>query len=270
MRILFIGDIIGHLGRQIVKELLPGLKKEQQIDLTIANAENAASGYGLTEKVYHELLDECQIDVLTSGNHIWDKKEFINLLKDKDKTPQLIRPANYPLRAPGQDRLIVETREGKIAILNLLGRTFMPPMDCPFQTAEKILDEISSITKNILIDVHAEASSEKSALAWFLDGRVSAVIGTHTHVQTADEQIFPQGTAFITDVGMVGSKDSIIGMQKEEIIERFLSQIPVKFTVMKKGRRLFNAVVIDIDAKSGKANQIERINISLPAKEENK
>lgn len=254
LKILFIGDIIGKLGRQICRQLLPGLKQELSPDLIIANGENSAHGYGVTEKIYQELIT-MGIEVITMGNHIWDKKE---LIKTIDKFPLMVRPANYPPGAPGQDHLIIEKAGTKIAIINLSGRVFMKPLDCPFQAIEKLLAQIK--TNLVIVDMHAEATSEKSALGWFLDGRASAVIGTHTHVMTADERLLPHGTAFITDAGMVGAHDSIIGMNKEQILTRFTTQIPDKFEPTEKGPGIFNAVYVIIDGISGQAKEITRIN----------
>ncbi len=251
MKILFIGDIIGKYGRKITGYFLPALKEEYSPDLIIANCENSAHGYGITEKIYKELL-EMGIDVFTMGNHIWDKKE---LARNIEKLPNIICPANYP----GKRYLIIEKSGTKIAVTNLLGRTFMPPMDCPFQAIEKLLPTLRKETNIIIVDIHAEATSEKGALGWFLDGKVSAVAGTHTHVMTADERVLPQGTAFISDIGMVGSQDSIIGMNKDQILKRFITQMPEKFEPTEKGPGLFNAILLDIDDSTGKAKEIKRI-----------
>lgn len=255
MNILFIGDIVGAYGRAIVKHLLPQLKKEFAIDLTIANAENSAHGYSITEKIYHQLL-EAGIDALTMGNHMWEKKEIIPKITTFDK---MVRPANFPPMVPGYDHLIIESKETKVAIINLLGRVFMQCIDCPFQTVERILPKVREQANIIIIDIHAEATSEKCAMAYFLDGKVSAVIGTHSHVMTADERIFQEGTAFITDVGMVGAYDSIIGMNKEQILKRFITQMPEKFEPTEVGPGLFNAVVLNVDPHSGKTLEIKRI-----------
>jgi metallophosphoesterase (TIGR00282 family) len=252
-KILFVGDIIGKYGRKITLEVLPGLIAEFSPHLIIANAENSAHGYGITEKVYQELLG-IGIEAFTMGNHMWDKKE---LAKNIEKFPRLVRPANYPEGVPGQTYLMVKG----VAMVNLVGRTFMPPMDCPFQTMEKLLPVLQKEAKIIIVDMHAEATSEKGAMAWFLDGKVSAVIGTHTHVMTADERIFPQGTAFISDAGMVGSQDSIIGMNKNQILKRFLTQMPEKFEPAEKGTGIFNAVLIEVDSETGKAQNIKRLSL---------
>ncbi|NQT29888.1 MAG: TIGR00282 family metallophosphoesterase [Candidatus Saganbacteria bacterium] len=253
MKILFIGDIIGKLGREVCRQVLPGLKSELCPDLTIANGENSAHGYGITEKVYKELV-EMDLDAITMGNHIWDKKE---LVKNIEKMPLVVRPANFPPGVPGNDHLIIEKDKVRIAILNLSGRTFMHPMDCPFQAVKKLLPSLK--TNCIIVDMHAEATSEKCAMAHFLDGEVSAVLGTHTHVMTADERILPNGCAFISDVGMVGAYDSIIGMKKGAILKRFTTQLPERFEPEEKGAGIFNAVLLTIDPLSGHAKEIRRI-----------
>ncbi|MDI6731460.1 MAG: TIGR00282 family metallophosphoesterase [Candidatus Margulisbacteria bacterium] len=255
MKILFIGDIIGKYGRRIAEACIPSLSREYLPDIIIANGENSAHGYGITEKVYKELMD-MGIDVITMGNHIWDKKE---IAKSIEKFPNMLRPANYPDIVPGKTFIFFEKNGSKLAVTNLLGRTFLPPMDCPFQAIEKLLPIIKKETNLIIVDVHAEATSEKCALGWLLDGKVSAVIGTHTHVMTADERILPQGAAFITDVGMVGCMDSIIGMKKDQILRRFITQMHDKFEPAEGGPGLFNAVFLEIDPASGKATAIKRI-----------
>jgi len=252
-KVLFIGDIIGRLGRLVTELVLPELKQELKPDLIIANGENSAHGYGITEKVYKELLG-MGIQAITMGNHVWDKRE---LIKDIDKLPLIVRPANYPPGAPGKDYLMIERSGVVIAIVNLSGRTFMPAIDCPFQTIDKLLPKIK--TNLVIVDMHAEATSEKCAMGWHLDGRVSAVVGTHTHVMTADERILPKGTAFISDIGMVGAYDSIIGMNKEQILKRFTSQLPERFEPTVSGTGLFNAVFMKLDAISGQAKEIKRI-----------
>ena len=252
MKILFIGDIIGKLGRQVTKQVLPDLKKEFSPDIIIANGENSAHGYGITEKIYKKLMD-LGVDAISMGNHIWDKKEIIN---NMDKYPQMVRPANYPAGTPGQDFVIIEKNGAQVALVNLVGRTFMPPIDCPFQAIDKLLPKLP---KTIIVDIHAEATSEKVAMGWHLDGKVSAVVGTHTHVMTADERILPQGTAYLSDIGMVGARDSIIGMDKEKILNKFITRIPDRFEPTETGPGIFNAVLIEVDPTSGKASKIERI-----------
>ena len=256
MKILFIGDIIGRPGRTAVANLLSGLVGENQIDLVIANGENAAAGFGLTPAVLDSLFD-LGIDVVTSGNHLWDKKEILPRLK---KEPRLLRPANYPPEVPGACFGVFEDKKGrKIGVFNLLGRVFMPAVDCPFRTADRVIAELKKETDIIIVDMHAEATSEKVALSWYLDGRVSAVIGTHTHVMTADQRILPKGTAYITDAGMTGAFDSVIGMEKGPIIEKFLTQLPTKFEVAEHDAK-FNGVVVEVDENSGRAMKIRAIN----------
>ncbi len=253
--ILFIGDIVGSLGRSTVKELLPEIKKRHKIDLTIANGENAAHGYSITENIYKEFMG-MGIDALTMGNHIWEKKEVVQKISVFEK---MVRPANYPKGAPGKEFLILDVNGVKVGIANFLGRVFMQCMDCPFRSAEALIPRIREEAHVIIVDFHAEATSEKTAFGFFLDGKVSAVLGTHTHVMTADDRILPSGTAFISDVGMVGALDSIIGMNKEQIIKRFLTQMPEKFEPTDTGRALFNAVLLKIDTQTGVALEIKKI-----------
>jgi len=257
VKLLFIGDIIGKPGRQAVSRELHRLVDRYMVDLVIANGENAAGGFGITEETANDLY-KCGIDVLTSGNHIWDKKESVAFVNREEK---LLRPANYPEGAPGRGSGLFTTAGGaRVAVLNLEGRVFMNNLDCPFRTADREIARLQTETPIILVDFHAEATSEKTSLGWYLDGRVSALIGTHTHIQTADERILPGGTAYLTDAGMTGSIDSVIGVRKEEAITKFLSQLPKKFEVAKNNLRL-NAVVISVDEESGKAVSVERINI---------
>jgi 2',3'-cyclic-nucleotide 2'-phosphodiesterase len=259
MKILFIADIVGKPGRQAVRELVPEIICQYRIDFIIGNCENAAAGFGVTRDVVEELY-ESQIHVLTSGNHIWDKKEIREFSEEYET---LLRPANYPLGAPGRGSAVMPDSKGiHVGVINLMGRIFMAPLDCPFRTAEKEIDKLRKRTKVIIVDIHAEATSEKEAIGWFLDGRVSAVIGTHTHVQTADERILPEGTAYITDAGMTGPFNSIIGMRKDVILERFLIQVPNKFVVAKDDIRL-QGIILDIDEKSGKARDIQRLTVNL-------
>lgn len=254
MNLLFIGDIIGDSGRKIVKDLVPLLKDDYKIDLTIANGENSAGGFGIVPKVVDELY-KIGIDVITTGNHVWDKKEIIPFI-DRDK--KLLRPANYPTGVPGNGYIVISLGQLKVGIINISGRVYMFNLECPFRTAKTIVEDIRRETNIIVIDIHAEVTSEKNAFAWFLDGSVSAIIGTHTHVQTADERIFPGGTAYITDVGMTGSVDSVIGVRKEEALRKFLLQMPTKFEVAKGSLQLC-ALFVEIDNKTGKAIRIERI-----------
>jgi hypothetical protein len=258
LKALFIGDIIGEPGRKLVRAQLRGLIEKYAPDLVLANGENAAGGFGITPDIADELLF-LGIDVLTSGNHVWDKKEIEPYLEKKGR---LIRPANYPEGNSGFGSVIVSTRSaGDAAVLNLEGRVFMSNLDDPFRIAEREIEKLKKQTQVVIIDFHAEATSEKIALAWHLDGKASAVVGTHTHVQTADERILPQGTAFITDVGMTGPSDSVIGVKKEQAIARFLYQTPHRFEIP-KGPVHLDAVLIDIDSATGKANTIERIHVT--------
>lgn len=258
VKILFIGDIVGAPGREAVARDLHRLIDRYRIDLVVANGENAAGGFGITEDKAMELYS-LGIDVLTSGNHVWDKKESYQFIQREDR---LVRPANYPLGTKGRGSTVVRTAGGvSVGILNLEGRVFMNSLDCPFRTADKEIELLKGQTNIIFVDFHAEATSEKVALGWHLDGRVSAVVGTHTHVQTADERILPGGTAYITDAGMTGSSDSVIGVKKELAIGRFLTQMPIRFEVAKKDIRL-NGVVVAIDEMSGSAVSIERISLA--------
>jgi metallophosphoesterase (TIGR00282 family) len=254
MNILFLGDIVGSPGRRAVEELLNRLVDRHLIDLVVANGENASGGIGITPAVADQLLN-MGIDLLTSGNHIWKHKEIVPYLEDTDR---LLRPANYPPDTPGRGYAILETALGeKVAVINLEGRVFMSPLECPFRTVEKILAGFSPEVKVILVDMHAEATSEKLAMGWFLDGRVSAVLGTHTHVQTADERVLPGGTGYITDVGMTGPINSVIGMKTEVILERFLTQRPQPFKVASQNIQL-QGVVLKIDPR-GRCQEITRI-----------
>ncbi len=251
MRILMIGDVIGKPGRRAVQSIVPSLRQEHGIDLVIANGENTAGGFGLTLETAYELLDN-GVDVLTSGNHIWDQKEIIPYLEEG---LPLVRPANYP-DAPGRGTLI----HNDVMVVNLMGRVFMPPLDCPFRAADKILSDAhtSETPSVIIVDFHAEATSEKQAMGWYLDGRVSAVVGTHTHVGTVDKRVLPQGTAYITDVGMTGPLDSVIGSEIGPVMERFLTGLPQRLTVA-NGPVVMNSVLIDVDQETGKALAIERL-----------
>lgn len=258
-KILFIGDIIGKPGRIAVRELLPRLVGEYSPDLVIANGENSAGGFGITAEVAEE-LKRLQIDVITSGNHIWDKKDIYDYIKGEKR---LLRPANYPAGAPGAGWGVFECASGaKVGVVNLLGRVFMDTVECPFRTGKDIACKIREETPVVVVDLHAETTSEKAAVGWYLDGVVSAVVGTHTHIQTSDEKVLPNGTAFITDAGMTGPTDSVIGMQKDSIIQRFLSQMPVKFDVASKGIEL-QGVFMSIRSSDGRAVNIERIRIPL-------
>jgi len=255
MNILFIGDIFGRPGRRVVERILPALVDEFSIDITVANAENAAGGLGATPENLDELL-AAGVQAFTFGNHTWNKRVLVDAIGDY---PMAVRPANYKAAAPGQGSVIVEARGGqRLGLLNLLGRVYMDLVDCPFETAERELDALSPETEHILVDMHAEASAEKVAMGWYLDGRCSAVVGTHTHIQTADERVLPEGTAYITDVGMTGPQDSVIGVQKELVLDRFLTGMPSRWEVARE-RPGICAVVIETDDATGRASAIRRI-----------
>ncbi len=259
MRILFIGDIVGKPGRQAIEGLLERTVSEHQIDFTVANGENAAGGMGITPSIASDFLD-LGVDVLTSGNHIWAKKEIIPFLDDEER---LLRPANYPGGAPGRGAGFFRLGSGrKVGVVNLEGRVFMRNLECPFRVGEREIEMLRAETPIILVDFHAEASSEKMALAWFLNGKASAVLGTHTHVQTADERILSGGTAYITDVGMTGPLASVIGIRKQVAIERFLTQIPWKFEVATEEIEL-QGVILDVEEETGKSRSIQRIRAPL-------
>ena len=259
MRILLIGDVVGDPGRRVLRELLPPLKAEFTPDVIIANGENLAGGLGATPQLIREIT-ECGVHVVTMGNHTWRRPEFI---KGIDAFHHVVRPANFPPSAPGAKTVVYEVGEGRrVAIFNLVGRTFMEPNDCPFRTGLEIVERLRAQTPVIVLDMHAEASSEKIAMGWYMDGKISAVLGTHTHVQTSDERILPQGTAYITDVGMTGPHDSIIGMKHEQVLTRFVTGIPSRYEVAERDLRL-HGVIVDIDEATGKAARIQRISKSL-------
>ena len=255
MRILFVGDIVGRPGRKLLKDHLSDLQAQYEVDFTIVNVENAAGGYGVTPALAEEILGY-GVDVMTTGNHIWDKRELFEFL---DREPRLLRPGNYPKGVPGHFIHIRESRSGtRVAVMNLQGRVFMPLTDCPFRLAERELPKIARETKIIVIDFHAEATSEKLALAWFLDGQISALIGTHTHVPTADCRVFPKGTAYISDVGMTGPYDSVIGMEVEGSLSRFLTGMAPRMEVA-SGNPHLSAVLIDVDEGTGLSRSIRRV-----------
>ncbi len=251
MRVLAIGDVVGKPGRRAVGAIVPALRRELQIDTVIANGENAAAGKGLTGKTAQDLFD-AGVDVITSGNHIWAHNEIVSAM---EKDERILRPANYPEGVPGRG----VASFGRLTVMNLMGRTFMNEIDDPFRVAERLLaDEPAG--QVIIVDMHAEATSEKAAIAWYLDGRVSAVFGTHTHVPTADPRLLPKGTAFVSDLGMCGPRDSIIGVEPEPVIRKFLTGMPARFPVAERSPVVtFNAVLIDIDGESGRARSIERV-----------
>jgi metallophosphoesterase (TIGR00282 family) len=259
IKLLFIGDVIGRPGRRAVAGLLPGLRREHAFDLVLANAENAAGGFGLTPKIADELF-ALGIDVLTSGNHIWDQREIELYLQQNNR---LLRPANYPVGDLGRGAVVVELdhRPGvRVGVINLAGRAFLGPADCPFRAGRELVDELAAETPVLVVDFHAEATSEKNALATYLDGQISLLVGTHTHVQTADERILPRGTAFITDVGMVGGRNSVIGMKPDRVIEKFLNGKPQRYEV-EKSEPWLGAVIAEIDEKNGRALAIQRLQI---------
>jgi metallophosphoesterase (TIGR00282 family) len=254
MRVLMIGDVVGSCGRSALRNQLPRLNQSLQPDVIIANGENAAGGRGITRAILRELYD-LGIDCVTLGNHAWDQREIFDFIDDESR---LIRPANYPEGTPGRGVAKIPVGQEVLAVINLMGRTFMPMTECPFRVADALLQELEDIPF-ILVDFHAETTSEKQAMAWHLDGRVSAVIGTHTHVQTADERILPSGTAYLTDVGMVGAYNGVIGMDRNLVLKKFQTQLPVRLET-ETGPAQLNAVVIDLDP-SGCARQIRRIRI---------
>jgi metallophosphoesterase (TIGR00282 family) len=257
-RVLFIGDIVGRPGRTLVRRGLAAIVAHQRIDLVIANVENAAAGFGVTPDIADDLT-ELGVDVMTGGNHIWDKKEILPYFADH---PRLIRPANYPDGAPGAGRYVARARNGvPVAVINVMGRVFMTALDDPFRSASAEIDAVGDGARLIIIDVHAEATSEKIAMGWHLDGRAAAVVGTHTHVQTADERLLPQGTAYITDVGMTGPHDSVIGVERSAILQRFRTALPQRFETATENPRL-NAVIVTADEGTGRASAIDRLTLS--------
>ncbi len=257
MKVLCIGDIMGEPGRRTVARAVPRLIAQRRIDAVIANGENLAGGFGVTPELAEELF-EAGISVITTGNHAWDKKEAVDYFS---REPRLLRPANYPVGVPGNGSVVIETAGGeRLAVLQLMGRVYMPTIDCPFQTAKRELSRLKRETSAIVVDMHAEATSEKMAMGHFLDGEVVAVVGTHTHVQTADEQILPKGTAYITDIGMTGPLHSVIGVKKELAIEKFLTGMPRRFEVA-SGPTVFCAVLLELDPRLGKAIAFERIRL---------
>jgi metallophosphoesterase (TIGR00282 family) len=258
MKILFVGDIFGKPGRDITRRAIPTLVEQRDIDFVIANVENSAAGFGVTGDVAETILGY-GVDAMTSGNHVWDKKEVLEYMP---RQPRLLRPANFPAGVPGRGSYLGRTRTGEpVGVINLMGRIFMSPLDDPFAVALREIETLRAKTRVIVVDFHAEATSEKIAMGWHLDGRVTAVLGTHTHVQTADERILPKGTAYHTDVGMTGPQDSIIGVNIDAALGRFLSSMPARFEAATGPARL-NAVVVTADAATGKATHIERVNMS--------
>jgi metallophosphoesterase (TIGR00282 family) len=257
VKVLFIGDIFGEPGRRALARAVPRLVAQRQIDIVIGNGENAAGGFGITPELAEELFD-LGLAVITTGNHAWDKREILDYFP---REPRLLRPANYPDGVPGHGSVVVESAGGeKLGVLQLMGRAYMPTLDCPFQVAKKELAALKKRTAAVIVDMHAEATSEKMAMGHYLDGEVVAVVGTHTHVQTADDQILPKGTAYLTDIGMTGPLHSVIGVKKELAIEKFLTGMPRRFEVA-SGPSVFCAALLELDARLGKALSIERIRI---------
>jgi metallophosphoesterase (TIGR00282 family) len=260
MKLLFVGDVVGKTGRTALKALLPKLTEKYKTDLVVVNGENIAGGFGLSESLVRELFS-LGLHVITTGNHVWDKKDFVSYIA---KDNRVLRPLNYPEGVPGCGSIVVTVPGGpKAAVVNVSGRVFMSPLDCPFRTTLAEIETLSKETGIIIVDFHAEATSEKIAFGYFLDGKVSAVIGTHTHVQTADERVLPGGTAYITDVGMTGPYNSIIGVEPAQVIRRFLTSMPTKFDVA-HGTGLLSCAVVDISNDSGRATAIQRLQLTHP------
>ncbi|MDP5273517.1 TIGR00282 family metallophosphoesterase [Chengkuizengella axinellae] len=255
MKVLFIGDIVGSIGRKALEEVLPRLKQKYFPDIIIANGENAAGGRGITRKIANHFFD-LGVHGITMGNHTWDNKEIFDFIDDEKR---LVRPANFPAGTPGRGFSVIKNRSKELVIINLQGRTFLPPIDCPFEKADEILEQLNH--KNILVDFHAEATSEKIAMGWHLDGKVSVVLGTHTHVQTNDNQILPNGTAYVTDIGMVGPKEGVLGMERTAVLRKFKTALPVRFTPA-EGKWQFHGSVIHIDDATGLAKKIELVRLA--------
>jgi metallophosphoesterase (TIGR00282 family) len=261
VNVLFVADIFGSPGRKAVRDLIPEMVSSMGIDLLVANVENAAAGFGVTRDIIAE-MKSLGVEVMTSGNHIWDRREALPLL---DEEPLLLRPHNYPQGVPGTGAKVFPTRAGgRVGVLNLMGRVYMRELDCPFRAADREVALLREQTPVILVDFHAEATAEKIALAHYLDGRVSAVLGTHTHVQTADERILPQGTGFLTDAGMTGPHDSVIGVQKEQAIQKFLNLLPTRFEPATGGTKL-QGVLLELDEATGHCRHIERLSMDVDA-----
>ena len=258
MKIMMIGDVYGEPGRLALTKLLPKLRDQHHVDFTVVNVENSAGGFGVTQQIAESVLD-LGVDVMTTGNHVWDKKETAGYIVKENR---LLRPANYPEGTPGAGYITVKAGPHRVTVINLMGRVFMNPIDCPFRKAEAILGAVGGETPIRLVDFHCEATSESVAMGWWLDGKVTAVVGTHRHVQTADERVLPGGTAYITDLGMTGPTDGVIGVDREQILQRFLYQMPIRFETA-KGPAALHGVVITVDPETGRASAIERLR--LPA-----
>ena len=257
MKILMIGDVYGEPGCAALAKLLPKLRDQHRADFTVVNVENAAGGFGVTQPIAESILD-LGVDVMTTGNHVWDKKETASYIVKENR---LLRPANYPEGTPGAGWITVKAGPHRVTVINLMGRVFMHPIDCPFRKVEAMLEATGGETPIRLVDFHCEATSESVAMGWWLDGKVSAVVGTHRHVQTADERILPGGTAYITDLGMTGPTDGVIGVNREQILNRFLYQMPIRFETA-KGPAKLHGVVITVDPETGRASAIERLSIA--------
>jgi metallophosphoesterase (TIGR00282 family) len=258
VRVLFIGDVVGSMGREMITEYLPRLKKKYRPQVTIVNGENAASGRGITEKIYKKFLQD-GVDVVTMGNHTWDNRDIFEFI---DQAKKMVRPANFPEGTPGQGMVFVKVNQVELAVINMQARSFMVDLDDPFRKMNQLIEEAKKRTPIIFVDFHGETTSEKQAMGWFLDGKASAVIGTHTHVQTNDARILPQGTAYLTDVGMTGPYDGILGMRREPVIEKFLTALPTRFEVVEKGRSMLSGCLLELDDMTGKAKEIQLIQIN--------
>ncbi len=258
MRLAFIGDVVGRSGRRSIAEVVPRIREEHRLDVIIANAENSAGGFGINGKGLDEMVS-AGVDFFTTGNHVWDKIDGVRQLDERDN---IVRPRNYPGEAPGRGVALVPDSSGRIAVINVQGRVFMPPLDCPFRSVDRALESLPESVRVVLVDMHAEATSEKIAMGWYLDGRVSMVVGTHTHVPTRDGRILPAGTGYVTDVGMTGSYDSILGVKKDAVIKRFLNQRPTRFEVAGLDRRC-DFVVAEMDDETGKCISFEHLQIKL-------
>lgn len=256
MKVMFIGDIVGNTGRRALKQLLPSLKQKYNPHIIIANAENAAGGRGITSAIMKEFID-WGIHGFTMGNHTWDNKDIFEWVDDEKR---MVRPANFPPGTPGQDYAVIKANGQELVIINVQGRTFLPAIDCPFYKTDEIIASLGKKPRAILVDFHAEATSEKVAMGWHLDGRVSLMVGTHTHVQTNDDTILPGGTAYLTDVGMVGSKEGVLGMDRETVLRKFKTQLPVRF-VVDGGKWQFHGLIVEIDTTTGKTVKLEKIRL---------
>ena len=258
MKIAFLGDVMGRSGRRAVAVALPRIKGEHGIDLAIANVENSAGGFGVTDKALSELA-RAGVDFFTSGNHIWDKREGVPLL---DERSDIVRPANYPGNAPGRGFRVFKVKDTQVAVINIQGRVFMPPIDCAFRTMDRCLEQIGNSCAVRIVDIHAEATSEKVAMGWYLDGRVSLVLGTHTHIPTSDARVLPRGTGYVTDVGMTGSYDSVLGVTKNVAIQRFLDMRPARFEIAAKDLRC-DVIIADIDDTTGRTREIRHLQVKV-------